>query len=91
MVVVDPQSRSQIDPGLVASALGLTPGESRVVASLTEGRSIRDIAAATNRQENTVYKHLKQVYRKLGMSRQTDLVRLVLRLAAFSRWRRSRD
>ena len=91
VVAVDPQSRSQIDPGLVASALGLTPGESRVVASLTEGRSIRDIAAATNRQENTVYKHLKQVYRKLGISRQTDLVRLVLRLAAFSRWRRSRD
>ena len=91
VVVVDPQSRSQIDPGLVASALGLTPGESRVVASLTEGRSIRDIAAATNRQENTVYKHLKQVYRKLGISRQTDLVRLVLRLASFSRSRRSRD
>ena len=54
-----------------------------MAALLASGRTVRDIAAATGRQENTVYKHLKQMYRKLGISRQAELVRLVLSRAAF--------
>ena len=50
---------------------------------LAAGVSVRDIALMTGRQENTVYKHLKQTYRKLGISRQAELVRLVLSRAAF--------
>ena len=69
--------------GLVAEALGLTPSESQVAAMLAAGSSVRDIATATGRQENTVYKHLKKMYRKLGISRQAELVRLVLSRAAF--------
>ena len=87
VVLVAANERPRIDPDLVAEVLGLTPGESRVVAALGEGRSVRDIAAATHRQENSVYKHLKKVYRKLGVSGHVDLLRLVLRLGTFSRWR----
>ena len=83
VLVVDPASRPRIDAGLVAAALGLTPSESQVASMLAAGVSVRDIATATGRQENTVYKHLKQMYRKLGISRQADLVRLVLSRAAF--------
>ena len=83
VLVVDPASRPRIDAGLVAAALGLTPSESQVASMLAAGVSVRDIALMTGRQENTVYKHLKQMYRKLGISRQADLVRLVLSRAAF--------
>ena len=78
VLVVDPASRPRVDAGLVAEALGLTPSESQVAAMLAAGSSVRDIALMTGRQENAVYKHLKQIYRKLGISRQADLVRLVL-------------
>ena len=81
VVVVDPAIRPRIDPDLVAAGLGLTRSESQVAAMLSEGRSVRDIARMTGRQENSVYKLLKQVYRKHGVNRQVDLIRLVLSLA----------
>ena len=83
VLVVDPASRPRVDAGLVAEALGLTPSQSQVASMLAAGVSVRDIALMTGRQENTVYKHLKQMYRKLGISRQAELVRLVLSRAAF--------
>ena len=78
VLVVDPSSRPQVDAGLVAEALGLTPGQSEVAALLAAGSSVRDIAEATGRQVNAVHKHLKQTYKRLGISRQAELVRLVL-------------
>ena len=88
VLVVDPSTQPTIDAGLVAEALGLTPAESEVAAWLGEGRTVGAIAADAGRQENTVYRHLKQIYRKLGISRQADLVRLARGLAGFSRPRR---
>lgn len=69
---------SRIDPGRVARLLGLTPAESLVVALLAEGWAVREIAEILERQPNTVYWHLKRVYHRLGLSRQVDLVLLVL-------------
>ena len=80
VLIVDPVSRARIDPGLVGAAMGLTPAESRLAVMLAAGHSLRDIASATGRTEGTVRWHLKQIFRKQGISRQTDLVRLVLSL-----------
>ena len=88
VLVVDPARRPQVDPVLVARVLNLTTGQGQVAALLAQGLSIRDIAAATGRQENTIYKHLKEAYKKLGISRQADLARLVLATARFSTSRR---
>lgn len=84
VLVVDPLSQPRIDPVLVARVLGLTPGESRVAAMLAEGRTVRDIALVTGRKKSTVYWLLREVYAKLGISRQVDLVRMVLSLADLS-------
>ena len=83
VLVVDPASRPRIDPGLVASALGLTPVESRVAALLGQGGTVREIAAAMGRGERTIRWHLGHIFSKHGLSRQADLVRLVLSLAEF--------
>ena len=88
VLVVDPQSGPRIAPELVAATLGLTPAESRVAAMLAEGRTVRDMAVATDRKESTVRWLLNRVYDKQGISRQADLVRLVLSLAELSRPRR---
>ena len=84
VLAVDPGSRPRIDSDLVAAALGLTPSESQVATLLAEGKTVRDIAVATRRQANTVYWLLKQVYDKHGISRQAELVRLVLSLSELS-------
>ena len=70
-----------VPPDLVASALGLTRAESQVAVWLAEGRSVREMAEATGHTRDAVYWHLKQIYQKLPVSRQADLVRLVLSLA----------
>ena len=48
VVVVDPARRPRLDPALVAAGLGLTPTESWVAVAvlLTEGKSLREVAAA---------------------------------------------
>ena len=84
VVVVDPMSQPCVGPVLIAKALGLTPAESRVAAMLTEGKTVGEIAKATGRQKSAIYWLLRQIYPKLGISRQVDLVRMVLSLSNLS-------
>ena len=81
VLVVDPTRRTRIDPDLAAAGLGLTRMESRVAVLLAEGRSVREVAAATGRRESTIRWHLRHICGKHGISRQAELVGLVLSLA----------
>lgn len=83
VLIVEPGHQHRVDPGLVATTLGLTPAEGQVAVWLAEGRSVGEMAAATGRTKGAVYWHLKQIYQKLPVSRQADLVRLVLSIAEF--------
>ena len=83
VLLVEPGRQSRIDSSLVAETLGLTPAESQVAVWLAEGKTVREIAAETKRQERSIHWHLQQIYHKLGISRQADLVRLVLSVVEF--------
>ena len=52
----------------------------RMVAHYSAGATI---AKVTGLSENTLYWHLQQIYEKKAISRQVDLVRLVLSINAF--------
>ena len=82
MLVVDQGSATRIDPNLVAAALGLTPTEGRVAAQLAEGRTVGEIASATGRKVSTIRTHVRHIFTKHGITRQVDLVRLVLSVSA---------
>ena len=88
VLVVDSGKQTCVDPAIVSGALGLTPAESQVAVQLAEGKSIGDIAVATGRRESTIRWHVKHIFNKHGISRQAELVRLVLPLAAVPRPRR---
>ena len=81
VLAVDPAARTRIDPVMAEAALGLTEMESRVAALLAEGMSVREIAAATGRMESTIRTHMKHMLAKHDLTRQAELVRLVLRLS----------
>ena len=81
VLIVDPGSRLGIDADLVAATFGLTRAESQVAAALAEGSTVGEFAAATRRAESTVRWLVKQVHTKLGISRQAELVRMVLTAA----------
>ena len=83
VLIVDTESRHRIDPELVAATLGLTPAESQVAVWLAEGQSVRKMAEARGLTHGAIYWHLKQIYQKRAISRQVDLVRLVLSIAEF--------
>ena len=84
LLVVDPGSQAKLDKGLVAEAFGLTAAETEVAVMLSEGRTPRVIAALTGRRPGTVYNLTKLAYKKLGVSRQADLVRLLWPLSDVS-------
>ena len=81
LLIVEPWRQHRIDRDLVAATLGLTPAESRVAVGLAEGRSVREMAEAAGHTRGAIYWHLKQIYQKLPISRQADLVRVVLSIA----------
>ena len=80
VLITEPGRQSRIDPALVATALELSPAESHVAVLLAEGKSVREMAEATGVQEKSIHYHLHHIYQKRGLSRQADLVRLVLSL-----------
>ena len=82
VLVHDPALSSRLDPAAVAAALGLTRMESRVAVMLADGKSVSEIAADTGRKETTIRWHLKHICEKHGISRQAEVVRLVLSAAA---------
>ena len=89
LVLVDhPAGRTRIDPAVAAAALDLTAMESRVAVLLAQGMSVREIVAATARKESTIRSHVKSMFAKHGLSRQAELVRLVLSLAGAPEARR---
>ena len=81
VLVVDPASRFRIDPDMAGATLGLTEMESRVAVLLAEGMSVRKITTTTGRKESTIRWHVKNILTKLDLSRQADLVRLLMPLA----------
>lgn len=83
VLVVDPTRGARVDPAHVATSLGLTPAESQLAVALAAGETLHEIARSTGRTEETVRWHLKQIFRKQGISRQVDLVRRVLSLEGF--------
>lgn len=87
VLVVDPASRPRFNARLVGSVLGLSAAESQVAVMFAQGDTASDIAAATGRKTNTVKALMRRVYRKLGISRQAELVRQLMSLPDLSRRR----
>lgn len=62
----------------LAAIYDLTRSEAEVAAKIIAGTSIAEAAQAQGISENTAKTHLKAVYGKIGISRQSQLVRRVM-------------
>jgi DNA-binding CsgD family transcriptional regulator len=60
----------------VATAFGLTPAETRVLASLFAGRTLAETAATLGIAATTAKTHLEHIFLKTGVTRQAELMRL---------------
>jgi DNA-binding CsgD family transcriptional regulator len=60
----------------LAAAFGLTPAETKVLASLFTGRTLIETAATLGITRPTAKTHLEHVFLKTGVTRQAELMRL---------------
>jgi DNA-binding CsgD family transcriptional regulator len=60
----------------VAAAFGLTPAETRLLASLFAGRTLNETATTLGITRPTAKTHLEHVFLKTGVTRQAELMRL---------------
>ncbi|MGV2495154.1 helix-turn-helix transcriptional regulator [Pelagerythrobacter aerophilus] len=67
---------------LIAALFDLSPSEAGLAALLTQGFSLTEAAEELGLTESTVRSYSKRIFAKVGVSRQTELVRLILRSVA---------
>jgi DNA-binding CsgD family transcriptional regulator len=78
VVVCDPETRTAVEQRLLHQLYRLTRTEAQLVAALADGERLEDAAQALGVTLGTGRTYLKRVFAKMGVSRQTDLMRLLL-------------
>ena len=84
----DPNLEQPISIDNLVSVYNLTPSEAQVAISLANGHSIDEIANQSHHSAHTIRSQLKSVFRKTGVSRQSELIKLLL-TGPFAQRRRS--
>lgn len=77
VVVTLPGAATALDHHLVGSMLGLSPAETRLAVLLAAGKTVKDFAAIEGMSWHTARSHTKNLLRKTGCHRQTELVALL--------------
>jgi DNA-binding CsgD family transcriptional regulator len=86
LVVVDTGERDdEAIAARIKQLYGLTTTESRIAAALAAGRTVEEIRKAKHVSDATLRTHLQSIYRKTGVRRQADVVRLALRTSFVAR------
>jgi len=80
LVVHDLQDAPPINLRLLIESFGLTRAEARVAGLLAEGESPADIGLILDLSMGTIRTHLRVIASKLGVSRQSEVVRVLTRL-----------
>lgn len=81
VVIARPRPDAERIARRVRRLYGLTEAEARVVAALTLGETVEQIAVAHGVRVSTVRAQVRSIFEKTGVHRQTDLVRLALTAA----------
>jgi DNA-binding CsgD family transcriptional regulator/PAS domain-containing protein len=73
---------SDVPPGIVQRLFCLTPKEAALALKLSGGLSLQEAAQTLQISPNTARAHLRSIFSKTGIDRQTKLVRAILRSVA---------
>jgi DNA-binding CsgD family transcriptional regulator/PAS domain-containing protein len=80
VLVIEQKRDEPADPAIVRDLFGLTLGEAKIASMIGAGLSPRNAAEKLGIKEETARTHLKKVFSKTGISRQSELVALLGRL-----------
>ena len=76
--ISDPDRHTAMVPAALAKLFGLTPAEAAFAVLLGDGLTLDEAAAEQSIARNTARAHLRSIFAKTGVSRQTQLVRLIV-------------
>jgi len=82
LFITDPEAEAPLDSRKLHELFGLTPAEIRLCVALVKGKSVPEYAHEAAISSNTARTHLKRMYSKTGVRRQSELVRLLLKSSA---------
>lgn len=74
----DPDRHPVMAPQALGKLFGLTPAEASLSVLLGDGLTLDEAAHALSISRNTARAHLRSIFTKTGVSRQTMLVRLIV-------------
>ena len=78
----DPERSVEVENNVLQQLFDLTPAEAEVARRLAEGLSLEEAAVSLKIRHNTARAHLRSIFAKSGITRQSDLVRILLNSAA---------
>ncbi|WP_269617985.1 helix-turn-helix transcriptional regulator [Zhongshania sp. BJYM1] len=76
--ITDPMAPRQAPSDVLIALFGLTPAEARLAIRLVNGLSLDEAAVSLGVSRNTAKSHLSAVFSKTGVTRQTQLIQLIL-------------
>ena len=78
LLMTDTEQSHPIAPDTLGEAYGLTPSEALVAIGIANGMSVEEISQAHGTSSHTVRSQLKTIFNKLNVSRQAELVKVLL-------------
>jgi DNA-binding CsgD family transcriptional regulator len=80
--ISDPGQRGEPSEQTLSQLFGLTRAEAALATQLSRGLQLQDAADALNISPHTARTQLKAIFAKTGVSRQAELVRLLVKSVA---------
>lgn len=80
--ISDPDLQESTSRPILGALFELTPAEANLATLLARGLSLAQVSVAQNISQHTARAQLKSIFAKTGVSRQAELVRLVLKSVA---------
>jgi DNA-binding CsgD family transcriptional regulator len=82
--ITDPDAVQLPSHERLTALYGFTPSQARVAQALSGGSSHKEIASVMNVSSSTIASHVREVYAKVNVNRQADLMRHILALGKAS-------
>jgi len=82
ILVRDPEHSAEPECTMLRRLFDLTAAEAEVARQLAAGLSLDEVSEALGIRRNTARAHLRAIFSKSGINRQSELIRLVLKSAA---------
>lgn len=82
LFISDPDLRESASQQILGELFSLTPAEANLAILLSRGLSLAEVSETQNISQHTARAQLKSIFAKTSVSRQAELVRLVLKSVA---------